>query len=225
MVAKDKFELLSSIEFDDLYRLQVGRNRCAHPSINIDDEAYSPSAELAGLNLHSAITHLLQHPLVQGKYALERIVENIESKYFPVAQEKARLALESGPLGRARKVLVRNLLIVLVKELLSKARSMEFKRRMRLSAALLATIELYPEFSREFFEKEFPVLFKAVLDDSMSNAVSFLETYGDSWQYLTNDARKKIQCYASDLPGSALDDDLGFLLEFPMLKEYAQLSV
>lgn len=46
-LAKEKFELLSPIEYIDLERLQNDRNRCAHPSLTSDDQAYSPSAELA----------------------------------------------------------------------------------------------------------------------------------------------------------------------------------
>lgn len=58
-LARDKFELISPLEYIDLARLQADRNRCAHPSLTSDEQAYVPSAELARLHLHSAVTHLL----------------------------------------------------------------------------------------------------------------------------------------------------------------------
>lgn len=45
-IAKNKFELISPLEYIDLERLQADRNRCAHPSLTSDDKAYTPSAEL-----------------------------------------------------------------------------------------------------------------------------------------------------------------------------------
>ena len=119
-----------------LERLQADRNRCAHPSLTSDDKAYTPSAELARLHLHSAVTHLLQHPPVQGKYALDRLTQEIDSDYFPSTAQDAQVAFASGPLRKPRESLVRNLVIVLTKSLLQDKPN--DKRRMRLSAALVA---------------------------------------------------------------------------------------
>ncbi len=87
-ISKDIFELISPLEAIDIERLQEDRNRCAHPSLSSDDLAYAPSAELARLHIHSAVTHLLQHPPVQGKYALDRLTSEIDSEYFPTTEKK-----------------------------------------------------------------------------------------------------------------------------------------
>lgn len=92
-IARDQFELLSHLEHIDLDRLQQDRNRCAHPSLLADDQAFMPSAELARLHIRSAVTHLLQHPPVQGKYALERLVRDVGSEYFPDDVKKATVSL------------------------------------------------------------------------------------------------------------------------------------
>lgn len=55
IVARDKFELISHIEFTDLQRVQEDRNRCAHPSLASEDQIFSPSAELARLHIRSAV--------------------------------------------------------------------------------------------------------------------------------------------------------------------------
>lgn len=146
-LAKDKFELISPLEFVDLERLQADRNRCAHPSLTTDDQAYVPSAELARLHIHSAVTHLLQHPPVQGKYALDRLLQEIDSDYFPSTVHEAKVAFSSGPLRRPRESLVRNLVLVLAKTILNDIP--KWKRRARISAALQATQLLHPEPSHE----------------------------------------------------------------------------
>ena len=114
-VAKDKFELISPLEFIDLERLQADRNRCAHPSLTADETAYTPSAELARLHIHSAVTHLLQHPPAQGKIALNLLMNAVSSEYFPSGRNEAKVAFMSGPLRRPRESLIRNFVQVLVK--------------------------------------------------------------------------------------------------------------
>jgi hypothetical protein len=88
-IARDQFELISHLEHIDLSRLQEDRNRCAHPSLVSQDQAFAPSGELARLHLRSAVLHLLQHQPVQGKYALERLLNEVHSEYFPDAVPKA----------------------------------------------------------------------------------------------------------------------------------------
>src|SRR5690606_5235133 len=122
--------------------LQIDRNRCAHPSLASDEQAYTPSAELARVHLHSAVTHLLQHPPAQGKYALDRLVKEISSEYFPAEKSGAKIFLASGPLRRPRESLVRNLIVVLVKGLLND--SSEFPLRRRYAVALDVLAELHP---------------------------------------------------------------------------------
>jgi hypothetical protein len=97
-----ELELISDLEQKDLERLREDRDRCAHPSMNWLDEAYQPSPELARLHLRNAITHLLQHPPVQGKAALERLVSEVGSTYFPRDTAKALEYLRAGPLERPR---------------------------------------------------------------------------------------------------------------------------
>jgi hypothetical protein len=82
-VARNEFELLTEHEHQDLTRLLEDRHRCAHPSLNADDEAYEPTPELVRYHLRSALTHLLVHPPVQGKAALTRLFAAVESPLFP----------------------------------------------------------------------------------------------------------------------------------------------
>lgn len=114
-MAKDDFELITPLEHMDLSRLQDDRNRCAHPSMHSVDEIYEPSAELARTHIRNAVIYLLQRPPVQGKAAMERLLNEIGSSYFPIDVKQAIAALQTGPLARPRESLVRNLIIVLLK--------------------------------------------------------------------------------------------------------------
>lgn len=47
-VARDDFDLITAIEYDDLNRLHEDRHRCAHPSLNQPEDMYSPPPEYPG---------------------------------------------------------------------------------------------------------------------------------------------------------------------------------
>lgn len=221
-IAKDKFELISPLEYIDLERLQADRNRCAHPSLTSDDKAYTPSAELARLHIHSAVTHLLQHPPVQGKFALDRLVKEVESEYFPSTAKDARIAFASGPLRRPRESLVRNLVLVFAKVFLKDGP--DYKRRMRLTAALRAISELHPVPYGVAFSERLSPLFRAVADAELSSATTFLQYVTDSWQYLDADVQQRLQNYVRELPAKYLDD-VDFFLKYTPLQVQARHRV
>ncbi|WP_429949252.1 hypothetical protein ACQYWY_20240 [Comamonas sediminis] len=222
LIAKDKFELISPLEFIDLERLQEDRNRCAHPSLTADDIAYSPSAELARLHIHSAVIHLLQHPPAQGKYALDLLLREVESEYFPTQESDARLALASGLLKRPRKSLVRNFIIILAKALLND--KPDYKRRMRLVAASMATAQLHHGIFSATLSEKLSVFCRSVPDDSLEYIIYFLRDISDSWQYIQQDVALRLNNYVKDLPP---DDflNLDFLLGYTPLKASAQHRV
>lgn len=217
-LAKDKFELISHIEFIDLERLQADRNRCAHPSLTSDEQAYTPSAELARLHIHSAVIHLLQHPPVQGKYALERVLREIDSDYFPSGTKEAKEFFASGPLRRPRESLVRSLTIVLSKVLLND--KPQWKRRMRIAAALQAIQQMHPEYYRRSLGEKLSTIVRAVADDSLIEATKFLNDVPDSWQYLDADIQRRLQNFVEALPAEWLEE-VEFLLKYPPLQKEA----
>ncbi|MGR6799590.1 hypothetical protein ACU6VJ_17215 [Sphaerotilus sulfidivorans] len=221
-VAKDKFELISPLEFVDLERLQADRNRCAHPSLTADDQAYAPAAELARLHIHSAVTHLLQHPPAQGKYALDRLLQDVESEYFPRDGKDARIAFAAGPLRKPRESLVRNFVLVLVKVLLNE--TPDYKRCMRVEAALAATAELHPGIFSATLRERLSALFRSVPDPLLSRIIYFLRKVQDTWQHLEADVVQRVQNYVCNLPSNDFDD-VEFLLKYPPLQAQAKERV
>lgn len=218
-IAKDKFELISPLEFIDLERLQEDRNRCAHPSLTSEEQAYAPSAELARLHLHSTVTHLLQHPPAQGKYALDRLLKDVDSEYFPTGAKEARVAFAAGPLKRPRESLVRNFVIVLVKAILFD--KPDYKRRLRLVAAITATSQLHPLIFSKTLRDRLSVLFRSVSDPMLWVIIYFLRDVKDCWQYLEADVVQRIRNYIKELPSNDFED-LEFLLDWPQVQAQAR---
>jgi hypothetical protein len=92
-----------------MQRLFDDRNRCAHPTYEQSGAAtYRPSAELARMHIRNAIVHVLQQPPVQGKVAIDAIVAQVKSPYFPAAPNLVKQALEK-QIGRGRPALITGL--------------------------------------------------------------------------------------------------------------------
>jgi len=222
LVARDRFELISHIEFIDLERLQHDRNRCAHPSLVSEDEPFIPSAELARLHLRSAVTHLLQHPPVQGKAALENLLSTIISEYFPTEYDRASLRLSSGPLKKPRQSLVRNLISVLVKKILRD--DLQYVECKRITVALSVVLKMHPVWSRSACIEKIPSVVQGLGDSRLDQVIVFLKDVSDMWQYFDAGSRQRVEMFVEALPTS-LFEELAFLLDYAPLKSFALLRV
>ena len=151
--ARKEFELISDSELIDLARIQEDRNRCAHPSLNMDGEAFSPSAELARTHVRAAIEYVLQNEPAQGKHALEMVMRQVNGEYFPRGVKKIAEALSHGPLLKGRKSLVRSFIVVLIKSLLRESPSSVV--RSRYYDCLHFVKSKRPEIWEEYFASEF----------------------------------------------------------------------
>lgn len=221
-LARDKFELISHLEYTDLERLQADRNRCAHPSLISDEQVYSPSAELVRAHIHAAVSHLLQHAPAQGKYALDRLSKEVESEYFPTDVDNAVVALMSGPLRKPRDSLIRNYVLLLLKKLIQEG--VQGKPRARAVAALRAAAKIHPTQCNATLKEKITPLFRAVEDSQLLRCTAFLERVPDSWQYVEVDVRQRIQSFVEGLPVEGLHD-LDFLLTFEPLRQAAEKRV
>lgn len=221
-LARDRFELISHLEYVDLERLQADRNRCAHPSLVSEEQAYSPSAELVRAHIHAAVSHLLQHPPAQGKYALERMSKEVQSEYFPTDVDAAVVALMSGPFRKPRHSLIRNFVLMLLKRLIQEG--VEGKSQVQAAVALRAAIKIHPVQSSATIREKLSPLFRTVEDSNLKRCTAFLEKVPDTWQYLEADVRQRLTNFVEELPLEALDS-LDFLLVFEPLREAAEKRV
>ncbi|MGI3066548.1 hypothetical protein ACRTEL_19230 [Vibrio diabolicus] len=201
-ICRDKLELISHVEFIDLDRLQEDRNRCAHPSMTHDGELFSPSAELARIHIRSAVEHFLQYPPSQGKAALESLVSLVESSYFPSNIEKALVAFENSPFRRARKSLVSNFAIVVLKKYIDEP---VYKKRLSYSVALNAINELYREEFSEVLATKLSNLLRRLEDKELYKSLYVFEQIPESWEFIDVDVQHKVETYIENLPKEHLD--------------------
>lgn len=195
--ARDEFEFLSAMQYSDLERLLTDRNRCAHPSMISAEEIYQPPAELARYHLRNAITHLLQHPPVQGQAALDRLKNDTLSEYFPIETAKAVEYFSHGPLANPKPALVRNFAVALLKTLLIDEH--DEAAWQRFAAALNAVRQMQRAVTEQAFRDQLSATIQRLPDQNLDRAVRFLKDIPDTWQFLAGDARTKIENYVENL--------------------------
>jgi hypothetical protein len=221
--ARDKFELISQQEFVDLDRLQTDRHRCAHPSRSSFSEVFTPSAELARTHIRSAVECLLQHEPAQGKAALNVLMRDIFSEYFPVKHADALAFLQRGPLKRARPSLVRNLLLVLVKSTLNTETKGPQIRRNR--QAISCMLKMHMTICAETLQGELSRLFRNLTtDDQIERGVTVLTIDPLVAEALEQDQILKLQGFASKMPNGHLDL-LPVMLQIPSLEQSAKRRI
>jgi hypothetical protein len=219
--ARDQFEFISHLEYIDLFRLHEDRNRCAHPSLVSQDQGFNPPGELARLHIRSAVLHLLQHQPAQGKYALERLVAEARSEYFPRTTQKAVQALSSGPLKRPRDSLIRNFVIILIKDIFTLPS--EINARHRTLSALKAVSQLHPRSVAVTLEELLPSLFRALSDDALHLGVWLLIYSDDYWDVITRDVQLKLEGFVEALPSEHFELLVDMVLSYAPLRKSAEL--
>jgi hypothetical protein len=223
-LAQTKFELISHQEFVDLKRLQEDRNRCAHPSMMNDTDRYQPAAELARFHLHCAVRYLLQHPPVQGKVALDSILQQIDSSYFPTDDADIVSLVKSKLLQRPRDSLVRNLLIVMVKGVLSNDIIVERSLKRKYIQVTNAVKMLHPTLSDSVFTENLDRLISALDDSSLLAGLRFIVRVDDAWSYLSQPTQEKYKRYVEDLPSDNFSAIIA-ILQFDQFKIAAQTRI
>ncbi|MBP4049578.1 hypothetical protein J9978_08710 [Chromobacterium violaceum] len=200
-IARDKFELISHVEHIDLVRLRDDRNRCAHPSVINLDEIFNPSAELARYHIRSAVEHLLQHPPAQGKYALNILMEQVSSEYFPSSAEDVLVTLKRSPLVRAKRSLIRNFIICTIKDFIKKdVLQLDYKTEQKTKSILSAIQSLHGGVFYEVIDEKLSDIVKGMDDDQLEIAIKIVFLIDSGWSYLKEDIQKKLIIFIENLP-------------------------
>ncbi|MAX23840.1 MAG: hypothetical protein CMJ19_04975 [Phycisphaeraceae bacterium] len=202
MVANE-FEMLTPNELDDLKRLQHDRNRCAHPSMHALGDPYTPTGELTRYHIRNAVEILLSRAPVQGKSAFERIHNEVESEYFPHEISDAVRHFSSGPLVRARKSLIRSLLIGFIKAYL-KDKKIKSSERLRISVAIGAIIQMHRSYSENILQSELLKIMNDLTDHQYELALALCSRVPECWTYSGVAAQGKISRY---LQSESLKDE------------------
>ncbi len=123
--------------------------------------------------------HLLQHPPVQGKAALGRIIKDISSENFPDTTDEAIELLQHGPLARARLALVGSVIKVLLKELLQgKHPAIQNHRYL---AVLNAILKMYAGTAEEILRENLPKYIREGENISWLMVLTLLHHVSEAW--------------------------------------------
>ncbi|WP_186055035.1 hypothetical protein [Burkholderia gladioli] len=206
-LAQNKFEFISPIEFIDLERLVADRNRCAHPSLVSDTEVFEATPELARLHIVNAVRYVLSQPAAQGKKALERLVAELDSNFFPTKYGDVVAFLRAGPLAKPRVSLLRSYLDLLLKRLLREYTL--YQNRKKATKALAAISEIHPESWKRLIPDLLGKLMPTLLsDDDMERAAVFFGTADGStvWPYLGATEQLRLATFVENAPSTHMDN-------------------
>lgn len=219
--ARDKFELISAQEFADLDRLREDRHKCAHPTRTSYPDIFHPTAELARTHIRTAVESLLKHEPTQGKAALENLVRDVKSKFFPPGEIKALEFLEKSALGNARASLIRNFVIVALKSTLSL--EIDHATRLRFRTALTCAIKLHGEKVNAVLREELTKRFRGLegSDDQLGEALALLLSVPECMDILEKDQIYRMEEFVHNMPTGWMvwiDD----AIKVPAFREAAQ---
>lgn len=116
---------------------------------------------------------------MQGKAALDRIWADIKSEYFPDTSDKARAHFATGPLNRAKRSVIRSVLIGLSKSLLFDKREQD--ERSRQFAALGGVLLLHRSVSEEILHQDLPQVLGEAKDEDLPRAVEYIWRVAPAW--------------------------------------------
>ncbi|MET3010035.1 hypothetical protein ABXT00_11900 [Stenotrophomonas koreensis] len=154
------------------------------------------------------------------KFALDRLLSQIDSEYFPVNKDDAIESLRHGPLLKARESLVRNLVIVLLKKYLESAGS-DWRR---IIAALKAIDFMCPATYEEALARKISPLMRSIPDSSLDSALLPLKNIPKAWGLLEIDVSQRITAYVRALPSKHLEN-IEWLVESEQFSEAARARI
>lgn len=115
--AKDKTQILNSIDFTQLSRLREDRHLCAHPAYSAEAELFEPSSELVRLHLVNVVDLVLAREPRQGRAIFDVFDVDVQSVGFPADHEQIIDYVEQRYLQRVRVANIPNFGVVLAKSL------------------------------------------------------------------------------------------------------------
>ncbi|WP_143135899.1 hypothetical protein [Burkholderia ubonensis] len=207
-LARDKFEFISPIEFIDLSRLVDDRNRCAHPSQVSDTEVFEATPELARLHIVNVVKYVLSKPAAQGKAALDRLLADLDSRFFPSKFEDVKVFLNAGPLAKPRESLLKNYLSVIVKDLI-KIGDIAPERIQRAEFALFVLRDLHPEPWNRLVPEILTAIIPTLQDDKqLIKATLYLgKSIGSElWTHVSEANRVRLTTFVENYPSEELSD-------------------
>ncbi|NOT77544.1 MAG: hypothetical protein HOP07_00920 [Bacteriovoracaceae bacterium] len=121
-----RFELISLHEFYSLEKLRTDRHLCAHPAYNPNEEIFQPSPELVRAHIVHSLLYVLTQKPIQGKKAVQSLLDDINSPNFPTNFEEIDRFIKSKYLTRAKESFISNSVKVILKEIIKQNNTNHF---------------------------------------------------------------------------------------------------
>lgn len=187
--ACNPFALLAPHESEALKRLQADRHLCAHPAFLDEDHLFEPTAEAVRAHIVQAIIFLLQHQPVQGRHAIEHILQELGRQSFPSTLDGATRYLEDRYLSRAKPSLVSNLTKRLLLASLRRDVADLAGREQAIEHALAAVNRVHPQQYRESVRGALDQIVGALEDSQLANLCRLLAADPQIWGWLSEPLR------------------------------------
>lgn len=216
-VAHKEFHLLTKEEYVELGRTQIDRNRCAHPTMIDAAKPFAPSAELARYHLFNAVDLLISQEPIQGRVAAEKVLAEIDSKYFPETLDAAKASLMVGPLGNPRPSLVKAVTKTLVD------RAIDFDDPTigrKYQVALQAVLELQANIGTETLKSSISTSARKCDHFEFVREIHYLHQFPSHWDYFPVDRQNKILGFASNFGGENISF-IDLICNVPQLRSLA----
>ena len=211
MYANDRLELIDKAQYVDLERLREDRHKCAHPIFTKDDVLFIPSAEQARMHMRNALLYLLTQPPIQGKSALNNILDIISSDYFPRNTKGTLAELKISPLGNASDALLKSFINVVLVDVFSE------KKYINKVLSILESCEiLYPEKTKKIFLEWCNKNFSKIKDDDFFNFITLIFYFPNSiWISLGDIIKNRVKSFISvDNPNvSNIAYSIGYMIK------------
>lgn len=147
----------------DLKRLKEDRNRCSHPNININDEAYIPSKDLTKSHLHNAVEKFISQENIYGKNFYQKVIEKIISTNFPEKYDDCVVVLKNHYLSRPNNALVKKLVEEIIRNIIMCSKD------KKILSAYLNTLKYLLELNREYSEKNIVITLNNIISEPSNN--------------------------------------------------------
>jgi hypothetical protein len=144
------------------------------------------------------VEYLLQHPPVQGKAALSKVMADIDGAMFPTEKDVAVQHFRFSALVKPRPALVRNLVVVLLKQFLQEP--LDSNAQLRRAAALNAIRTMHREPTEQALKEKLNEVTRAMLDSDLLRLVVFLGRVDDCWHFLADDVVSRLERYTDQIP-------------------------
>lgn len=195
--ARDQFALLTPHEADALDRLKNDRNLCAHPAFVEEDQLFEPSPEAVRMHIVHAVTFLLQHHPVQGRHAIDHIIEELGRLSFPSAAEDATRYLDARYLARAKDSLIVNLTKRLLLALLRRDVPGLAGREQAVEHALTAVDRRHADRYRETVRGALDRIVGSLDDPQLKNVCRLIGADPRTWGWLSEPLRLRVRQFVA----------------------------